>query len=86
MSTLFHVETTDHQVFACNDRCYNATGDLGGCICGGRNRGLGFAKARRQTLLHWKTWVDQWIQAHPEQQILTVDLGGLSDRRQLRIV
>jgi len=48
----------------------------------GANRNVGRAKARSQTLRHWKEWAIQWQHNHPDVEIVLIDLMGLKSDQQ----
>lgn len=49
MATLMAVYNSQGCVGRCDARCYNAKGPRCRCICGGKNHGVGLAKARDNT-------------------------------------
>jgi hypothetical protein len=85
MKPLIALVAKNHLVYACAEGCYNATSDRSDCVCGGANRGLGRAKAQRNTLQHWKEWADAWQARHPNVEIVLIDLHGLTPDYQLKL-
>jgi hypothetical protein len=49
MTTLIAVYNSDGCVFRCDARCYEAVDPECDCICGGRNHGVGRARAVENT-------------------------------------
>jgi hypothetical protein len=49
MSCLIYQSNSDGCTGRCDANCYNATGSVCDCCCGGRNHGVGYQKALENT-------------------------------------
>lgn len=57
MSCLIYASNGDHCIGKCDANCYNATHPECDCICGGKNHGVGLAKAQDNTRQYAEKWM-----------------------------
>jgi hypothetical protein len=82
-AVLFAVYDATTCVGQCDDECYDAEErECGGCICGGRNHGVGKRKAISNTSKYALQWLDRAIVANPS----IVDANILPDEQALALV
>lgn len=66
MSTLMAVYDADGCTGRCDARCYEATGGVCTCCCGGVNHGVGRRRAEEQTAELGLSLLARWQAEHPE--------------------
>jgi hypothetical protein len=67
----------------CDDECYDAEGpECGGCICGGRNHGVGKRQAISNTFNYGLQWLDRAVVANPSINAANI----LPDERALALM
>lgn len=55
----------------CNSRCYDAADKKCECICGGRNHGVGYENALKNTWLMQRTMINN----HPRTRAIVFNVG-----------
>ena len=60
MAVLIEVRTSSGVVGRCDAKCYNAQHPECECICGGRNHGVGLARALESTREMAETWMVEY--------------------------
>jgi len=68
MATLLAVYNSDGCVGRCDAKCYNATGTVCDCLCGGVNHGVGRQKAEANTAQMAGKLLERWQAEHPDTQ------------------
>jgi len=57
MSCLIYASNSEGCTGKCDANCYNATGAVCGCICGGMNHGVGLKQATDNTAKYCDEWI-----------------------------
>ena len=71
MTTLISAHNGDGCIGRCDAKCYMATGPVCRCICGGRNHGVGLAKAI-ESLPTIEEWLDPEAIPHEAGETISV--------------
>jgi len=64
MGSLIYQHNGQHCTGKCDSNCYNATGPICDCICGGKNHGVGLEQAKENTRLYAEEMIEQYSKAN----------------------
>ena len=62
MSCLIYASNSEGCTGRCDANCYNATGAVCDCICGGMNHGVGLKQATDNTAKYCDEWIKKYAQ------------------------
>lgn len=64
--TILSVTHADGTVSKCDSRCYNATGPVCNCPCGGKNHQKGIKEAIQNTMVDGQKMIAEFRKEHPD--------------------
>lgn len=64
MSCLIYTSNSDGCTGKCDANCYNATGSVCDCVCGGMNHGVGLEQAQANTRQYAELWIEKYADEH----------------------
>ncbi len=67
--TLISVHNNEGCVGRCDSKCYNATGPVCTCCCGGLNHGKGLQQAMENTAERAQRLMEEWGEENPGENI-----------------
>ncbi len=82
MKSLLTLKCSDGLSYSCGPSCYNGTGSLGDCVCGGQNRNKGRALAARNVRACFKAMAADWQARHPDLEVVAIDIMGTVPNRE----
>lgn len=78
MATLIAAYNSEGCTGRCDARCYEATGPVCDCICGGMNHGAGRERAEANTSEMAEVWVAEWKKQHSDTTRFDVPAAQLA--------